>query len=111
MLDAGVNYIFGVPGTTEIALMDAFAAQEDLQFVLTLHESVAVAMADGLARATGTPAVVSVHATVGTANTLGMLIYQVVLASIKQFRYRPRFKKGFGLFPKPGGRPGFCRDT
>lgn len=71
---AGVRYIFGLPGTTEAALLDALAAREDIQFVLTLHESIAVGMADGFARATGSPGVVSVHTTVGTANALGMVI-------------------------------------
>lgn len=91
--EAGVRYVFGVPGTTEVALIDTLTAQEDLQFVLTLHESIAVAMADGLARATGSPAVVSVHATVGTANTLGMLVNSfednvpvIVTAGIKDQR-------------------------
>ncbi len=72
--EAGVRYVFGIPGTTEVPLMDALAGQEDIEYVLALHESIAVGMADGLARATGQPGVVSVHATVGTANTLGMLI-------------------------------------
>lgn len=91
--EAGVQYIFGIPGTTEVALMDSLADQEEIQYVLTLHESIAVGMADGFARATGEPGVVSVHATVGTANTLGMLINSftdkipvVVTAGIKDNR-------------------------
>lgn len=71
---AGVRYIFGLPGTTEAALLDALTGREDIQYVLTLHESIAVGMADGFARATGSPGVVSVHTTVGTANALGMVI-------------------------------------
>lgn len=93
LTEAGIRYIFGVPGTTEVALMDVLTAQQDLQFVLTLHESIAVAMADGLARSTGNPGLVSVHATIGTANTLGMLVNSfddcvpvVVTAGIKDQR-------------------------
>ncbi len=71
---AGVRYVFGIPGTTEVPLIDVMAARADIQFVLSLHESIAAGMADGWARATGKPGVVSVHTTVGTANTLGMVI-------------------------------------
>lgn len=91
--EAGVQYIFGIPGTTEVALMDTLAGQDQIKYVLTLHESIAVGMADGFARATGEPGVVSVHATVGVANTLGMLINSftdkipvVVTAGIKDNR-------------------------
>ena len=72
--NAGVKYVFGLPGTTEAALIDRLAVDEHLQYLLALHESVAVGMADGFARASGNPAVVSVHTTAGTANGLGMLI-------------------------------------
>lgn len=91
--EAGVRYLFGTPGTTEVPLIDALVAQEDIQFVLTMHESIAVGMADGLARASGGQGVVSVHATIGTANTLGILINSytdgvpvVVTAGIKDQR-------------------------
>jgi benzoylformate decarboxylase len=70
----GVKYIFGTPGTTEAPLLDRLAADGELRYVLALHESVAVGMADGLARAGGGPGVANVHTTVGTANSLGMLI-------------------------------------
>lgn len=90
---AGVRHIFGVPGTTEVVLIDALTAQEDIEYILTLHESIAVAMADGFARAAAVPAVVSVHTTVGTANTLGMVINSfndsvpvVITAGIKDQR-------------------------
>ena len=45
----------------------------DLEYVLGLHESAVVAMADGYARATGKPSVVSIHAAPGTANALSSL--------------------------------------
>lgn len=69
----GTRYIFGNPGTTEIPFLDALASFPDLRYILTLHESVAVAMADGHARASGRPGVANVHAAPGTANSLGML--------------------------------------
>lgn len=70
----GLKYIFGTPGTTEAPLLDRLAVDGNLRYILALHESVAVAMADGLAKAGGGPGVVSVHTTVGTANSMGMLI-------------------------------------
>lgn len=69
----GITRIFGNPGTTELALLDA-TVSEGIDFHLCLHEGAAVAMADGYGRATGTVGVVMVHTSVGTANTLANLI-------------------------------------
>ena len=44
-----------------------------LRYVLALHESVAVAMADGFATASGDLAVANVHIAPGLGNALGML--------------------------------------
>ena len=49
----GIARIFGNPGTTELALLDA-TVSEGIDFHLCLHEGAAVAMADGYGRATGT---------------------------------------------------------
>jgi benzoylformate decarboxylase len=69
----GITRMFGNPGTTELALLDATVSQ-GMDFHLCLHEGAAVAMADGFGRATGTTGVVIVHTSVGTANTLTNLI-------------------------------------
>jgi benzoylformate decarboxylase len=69
----GIQKIFGNPGTTELALLDA-TVSEGIDFHLCLHEGAAVAMADGYGRATGTTGVVMVHTSVGAANTLTNLI-------------------------------------
>lgn len=69
----GITRIFGNPGTTELALLDA-TVSEGVDFHLCLHEGAAVAMADGYGRATGSTGVVMVHTSVGTANTLTNLI-------------------------------------
>ena len=70
----GVDRIFGNPGTTELPLLDALVDAADLPYVLGLHEGAVVAMADGYARATRRPALVSLHVAAGTANGLiGML--------------------------------------
>src|SRR5512136_2678241 len=69
----GVRYIFGNPGSTELPLMDALAAQVDIGYFLALHEGVAVSMADGYSVASGRPAVVNVHVSPGLGNCMGML--------------------------------------
>ncbi|WP_306058316.1 thiamine pyrophosphate-binding protein [Natronococcus wangiae] len=45
----GVDYVFGNPGTTELPIMDAIS-DSDLEYVLGLHEDVAVGMASGYAQ-------------------------------------------------------------
>ena len=44
----GVRVMFGNPGTTELPLMDAFAGEPELRYVLALQEAPAMGMADGL---------------------------------------------------------------
>ena len=65
--------MFGNPGSTEVPLLDNLFNYPDIKYVLTLHESIAVAMADGYARASGKPGVASVHAAPGTSHSLGAL--------------------------------------
>lgn len=67
---SGIKYIFGLPGSTEAPLLDALLNYPDIHYVLALHESIVVGMADGYARATGKPAVANLHTTVGTGNGL-----------------------------------------
>jgi benzoylformate decarboxylase len=69
----GVEVVFGNPGTTELALMDAFAVETDMRYVLGLQEAVVMAMADGYAQASGKLAVVNLHVTPGLGNAMGML--------------------------------------
>jgi benzoylformate decarboxylase len=66
----GVDRIFGLPGTTEAPLLDALVDFPAVRYHLGLHESAVLGMADGYARATGKPAVVNLHTTVGTGNGL-----------------------------------------
>ena len=69
----GVRYVFGNPGTTELPLMDLFAARDEIEYILALHEDSALGMAAGYAEATGAPAAVNLHATPGLAHALGNL--------------------------------------
>ena len=69
----GVRMIFGNPGTTELPLMDALAAEHQLRYTLALQEAPAMSMADGYAQASGQCAVVNLHAAPGLGNAMGML--------------------------------------
>jgi benzoylformate decarboxylase len=78
----GVRHVFGNPGTTELPVTEAIGGS-DLEYVLALHEDIAVGMAAGYAQtrryhAHHDPAVcpvgvVNLHTTPGTAHGLGNL--------------------------------------
>src|SRR5437764_1016856 len=69
----GVEVMFGNPGTTELPLMDAFATENELRYLLGLQEAAVMAMADGYAQASGKLAVVNLHVAPGLGNAMGML--------------------------------------
>jgi benzoylformate decarboxylase len=73
LLDEGVSHLFGNPGTTELAIMEAVPQYPQLKFVLGLQEAVVVAMADGYARASGRLAAANVHVMPGLGNAMGAL--------------------------------------
>lgn len=64
--------IFGNPGSTELGLL--VDLPEDFRYVMALHESVAVAMADGYAQITGRPAFVNLHSACGVGNAMGAVV-------------------------------------
>ena len=69
----GVEYVFGNPGTTETAFMDALQDYPQIKYILALQEATAVGMADGYARATGRPAFANLHIAGGLSNGISML--------------------------------------
>src|SRR3984893_1864440 len=69
----GVEMVFGNPGTTELPLMDAFAVEHEIKYVLGLQEAALMAMADGYAQASGRLAVLNFHVAPGLGNAMGML--------------------------------------
>src|SRR5215471_15091025 len=69
----GVRHVFGNPGTTEQGFLDILQEYPQIEFVLALHEGVAVSMADAYARHTKRPAFVEVHTGPGLGNALGMI--------------------------------------
>jgi benzoylformate decarboxylase len=69
----GVRYLFGNPGTTELALMDQLAGEHELRYILGLAEVAVMAMADGYAQASGQLAACNLHVAPGLGNAMGML--------------------------------------
>jgi benzoylformate decarboxylase len=65
----GMTTIFGNPGSTELGLL--VDLPDDFRYVMALHESVAVAMADGYAQAGGRPAFLNLHSACGVGNAMG----------------------------------------
>ena len=73
MVREGVRYVFGNPGTTELPLIDLFAARDEIEYILALHEDSALGMAAGYADATGSAGVVNLHTNPGVAHALANL--------------------------------------
>ena len=69
----GIEIMFGNPGTTELPLMDAFATENELRYLLGLQEAAVMAMADGYAQASGKLTAVNLHVAPGLGNAMGML--------------------------------------
>lgn len=71
--DEGVKYVFGVPGSTEIPILDVLTQTPEIKYISAVHESVSMGMADGYARASGKAGVVLVHSAPGTSYIIGNL--------------------------------------
>ncbi len=69
----GVRYIFGNPGTSELAIMSSLEEYPDIKYVLAAQEGVAMGMADGYSCGTGQPSVVNLHIETGLANGISLL--------------------------------------
>lgn len=72
--ELGIHYIFGVPGTNEIPIIDGTAIESNqVSYIECLHENIAIGAAMGSARMTGKPGVLVVHVTPGIGHSLGNL--------------------------------------
>ena len=69
----GVEYVFGLPGTSGQEFIGTIADQEKIRFILAMHETCVVSMADGHARVTGRPQLAQVSTLPGSANSIGAL--------------------------------------
>jgi benzoylformate decarboxylase len=69
----GVEYVFGIPGATELLFMDALEKSTGINYILGLNEIVSAGMAEGYARAAGKPGFLNLHTGPGMAAALPML--------------------------------------
>jgi thiamine pyrophosphate-dependent acetolactate synthase large subunit-like protein len=68
LLREGVDHVFGIPGTQNLAVIDALRDTPQIRFILTRHEQGAAFMAYGFARASKRPAVVTATEGPGVTN-------------------------------------------
>ena len=73
LLAHGVRHLFGNPGTTESPLIDSLIRYPALDYVLTLHEGIAIGAASYYAQACGRAGVVNLHVAPGLGNAIGMI--------------------------------------
>ncbi len=92
----GVEYLFGNPGTTELAIMEALGQQSEINYILGLQESVVVGMADGYARASGKIGACNVHVAPGLGNAMGAL-YNAKFAASPVLITAGQQEQGHGL--------------
>ena len=70
----GVEYVFGIPGSTEIQFMDALEKHPEMKYILGLHEVVVAGMAEGYARVSGKPGFLNLHTGTGLGAAIPMLL-------------------------------------
>ncbi|MCX7363324.1 MAG: thiamine pyrophosphate-binding protein [Alphaproteobacteria bacterium] len=73
LLAHGVDRIFGNPGTTESPLLDSLLDYPQIEYIVHLHEGVAVGAANFYGQASGKTAFVNLHVAPGLGNAIGMI--------------------------------------
>ena len=68
LLREGIDHVFGIPGTQNLAILDALRDTPQIRFILTRHEQGAAFMSYGFARASGKPSVVTATEGPGVTN-------------------------------------------
>ena len=68
LLREGIDHVFGIPGTQNLAFLDVLRETPQIRFILTRHEQGAAFMALGFARARNAPAVVTATEGPGVTN-------------------------------------------
>jgi len=68
----GLTTIVGNPGSTEEPFLNNLP--DDFSYVLALHESSVVGIADGLSQAIGAPVLVNLHTNAGLGNAMGNIV-------------------------------------
>ncbi|NYT75683.1 thiamine pyrophosphate-binding protein [Alcaligenaceae bacterium] len=96
LLDEGVTHLFGNPGTTELAIMEAVPEFPQLNYVLGLQESVVLGMADGYARASNQLVAVNLHCAPGLGHAMGAL-YSAKFSGSPVIVTAGQYEVGYGL--------------
>ena len=96
LIDEGVTHLFGNPGTTELAIMEAVPQFPQLRYVLGLQEAAVLAMADGFARASGQLTAANLHCTPGLGNAMGSL-YNAKFSGSPLIVTAGQYEIGYGL--------------
>src|ERR1051325_2424794 len=68
LLREGIDHVFGIPGTQNLAILDVLRDTPQIRFILTRHEQGAAFMAYGYARALHRPTVVTATEGPGVTN-------------------------------------------
>ncbi len=96
LLDEGVTHMFGNPGTTELAIMEAVPQFPELTYVLGLQESIVVGMADGFARASNKLTACNLHCAPGLGHAMGA-IYSAKFSGSPIIITAGQYEVGYGL--------------
>ncbi|MES2537016.1 MAG: thiamine pyrophosphate-dependent enzyme [Pseudomonadota bacterium] len=96
LLDEGVTHMFGNPGTTELAIMEAVSQFPEMNYVLGLQESSVVSMADGFARSSGKLVACNLHCTPGLGHAMGA-IYTAKFSGSPLIITAGQYELGYGL--------------
>jgi len=70
----GVRYVFGIPGTSTLGLVDALRRNHEIRYIQVRHEAAAAFMASSYGKLTGQPAVCMAVAGPGASNLITGLL-------------------------------------
>ena len=96
LIDEGITHLFGNPGTTELAIMEAVPSFPQLKYVLGLQEAVVVGMADGYARASNQLTACNLHCMPGLGHAMGAL-YSAKFSGSPVIVTAGQYEIGYGL--------------
>ena len=68
MVEWGIKYVFGIPGTSSLGVVDAIRKSKDLKYIQVRHEQTAAFMASAYGKLTGHPAACLTVAGPGATN-------------------------------------------
>ena len=94
--DEGVTHLFGNPGTTKLPIMDALKEHPDINYFMSMQESLVVYMAEGYSRASGKLSACNVHVAPGLGNAMGA-IYTAKFANTPIIITAGQQEQGHGL--------------